>query len=120
MAQVANLTGEGYLWALALLLAAGFGATAPWRLIGVFLSQRLTIDSEVLVWVRAVSTALIAGLVARMVLLPAGALAGVPLWLRLLAFGAAIATFLLVRRSLGAGVFFGAMMLVAGQWYVGG
>lgn len=118
MAQIQELSSQSYLWVLGLLFLAGFAATAPWRIVGVLLAQRLTIDSEILVWVRAVSTALIAGLVGRMVLLPAGALADVALPLRLAAFGLAVVIFLLVQRSLAAGVIAGAVALVAVQYLV--
>ena len=70
-------------WGYLFLFVAGFMVTAPWRVLGVLLSQRIDVDSELLQWVRTVSTALIAGLVARMVVFPAGALADVSLALRL-------------------------------------
>lgn len=115
MAQIQELGGQSYLWVLGFLLIAGFGATAPWRILGVILAQRLTIESEALVWVRAVATALIAGLVARMVLLPAGALADVALPIRLGAFALAVVVFWLSRKSLAAGVLAGAVGLAVAQ-----
>jgi hypothetical protein len=105
--------GEG-LWAYVFLLIVGFCATAPWRILGVAISQSIDEEGEVLRWVRAVSTALIAGLVARLVFFPAGALADVPLWLRMGAFAVAIAAFLLARRSLAAGVLAGEAALLLG------
>jgi branched-subunit amino acid transport protein len=111
--------GEG-LWAYGFLFVGGFLATQPWRYLGVFLSRDLNADSEVLVWVRAVSTALIAGLVARMIVFPAGALVDVPLWARIAAFIIGIAAFLAFRRNLGAGVLAGVVALVALQWAFGG
>ena len=119
MAQIQELGSQSYLWALGLLLVAGFGATAPWRFVGVILAKRLTIESEALVWVRAVSTALIAGLVARMVLLPSGALADVALPLRLAAFALAVLVYFLSRRSLAAGVLAGAVGLIAEHLLLG-
>ncbi len=100
------------------LLIAGFGATAPWRFLGVVLARNLDIDSELLNWVRAVSTALVAGLVARMVLFPVGALAGVDPVLRVGAFGCGVLTFFVARRNLGAGVAGGTAVLLAGQYVV--
>ncbi|MCG8447415.1 MAG: AzlD domain-containing protein [Hyphomicrobiales bacterium] len=105
--------GEG-LSAYLFLLIVGFCATAPWRIVGVALSQTIDADSEVLRWVRAVSTALIAGLVARLVFFPAGALADVPMALRLAAFAVAIVAFMLAKRSLAAGVLAGEAALLLG------
>ena len=105
--------GEG-LGAYVFLLIVGFCATAPWRILGVALSQSIDAESEVLRWVRAVSTALIAGLVARLVFFPAGALAEVPMVLRLGAFAVAIAAFLIARRSLAVGVLAGEAALLLG------
>lgn len=103
-------------WAYLWLFLAGFCATQPWRYMGVVLSFNLKTDSEVLVWVRLVSTALVAGLVARMLLLPAGALASVPLGIRLGAFLFGCCIFFIARKHLAAGVFSGGLMLVLEQY----
>lgn len=114
MAAQSLIPADG-LWTYAFLALAGFGATEPWRLLGVVLSKTIDLESEILDWVRAVSTALIAGLVARLVILPAGALADVPSWLRGGALAVAILVFLLLRRSLAAGVIAGVGALLLGQ-----
>ncbi len=103
-----------YLW----LFLAGFCATQPWRYLGVILSINIRTDSEVLVWVRLVSTALVAGLVTRMLLLPAGALASVPLEMRLGSFLLGCCMFFLARKSLAAGVFSGGAALVLAQYFL--
>jgi len=54
------------------------------------------------------------------VLIPPGALAGVPLSVRLAALGAGFLAFLLIRRSAFAGVLAGEAVLVAGALAVGG
>jgi hypothetical protein len=59
----------GYL----VLFAAGFLATEIWRWLGLLVGSRLDIAGEVFQWVRAVATALVAGMVVRMLLFPAGA-----------------------------------------------
>jgi hypothetical protein len=105
-------------WAYLWLVLAGFCATQPWRYLGVILSLNLQTDSEILVWVRLVSTALVAGLVARMLLLPAGALASVPLGIRLGAFLFGCCIFYLARKSLAAGVFSGGAVLVLAQYFL--
>ena len=89
---------------LLFLFIAGFCATAPWRALGVVLSQGIDADSEILRWVRAVSTALIAALVSRLVFLPAGVLADVPLEVRLAAFAIGVAVYFAARKNLAAGI----------------
>ena len=110
------MTMDDGLVGLIFLFIAGFCATAPWRVLGVMLSQSIDADSEILRWVRAVSTALIAGLVARLVFVPAGVLADVPLWVRLAAFAAGLAVYFASRRNLAAGIVAGeaALLLVMG------
>jgi branched-subunit amino acid transport protein len=55
---------------------------------------------------------MLAGLIARMIVLPLGALASTPLSERLLAAGCALAVFLLSRRNMLLGVLSGAAALV--------
>ena len=65
------------------ILLAGFLATDIWRWLGVLIGNRLHDDSELLNWVKAVATALIAGVIGKLILFPAGALATAPVALRL-------------------------------------
>ena len=62
-----------------LILAIGVAATEPWRWLGVFASEGLDEQSEIIKWVRAVSTALIAALVARLIVASPGELADIAL-----------------------------------------
>jgi hypothetical protein len=98
------------------ILIAGVGATAIWRLLGLFLSVGLSEDSPIIEWVKAVSTALVAGLVARTLLFPPGALADVSLAVRLGAFVLGVAVFFLARRHLGLGILTGASALVLAHY----
>jgi hypothetical protein len=110
MSFIGDGTG-GYLT----LFLAGFLATEMWRWLGLAVGGRLDVGGAPFQWVRAVATALVAGLVTRMVLFPAGALVQVPLAARLGAFAGGIALYFLLRRNLAAGVGGGAALLIAAQ-----
>jgi hypothetical protein len=100
------------------LFLAGSLATEVWRWLGLAVGGRIDVGGALFQWVRAVATALVAGMVVRMVLFPAGALAEVGLVLRLGAFCGGLALFFLVRRNLAVGVAGGAAMLMAAQLIV--
>ncbi len=97
------------------LFLAGALANEVWRLLGVVAGSHLDMDGQLFQWVRAVALALVAGLVSRMVLFPAGALADVPLAIRLASFAGGIALFYAARRNLGAGVVGGGVLLLLAQ-----
>jgi hypothetical protein len=97
------------------LFLAGFFANEVWRWLGVAVGSRLDLDGQPFLWVRAVALALVAGLVSRMVLFPAGALANVAVAVRLGAFAGGIALFFLARRNLAAGVVGGAALLMIAE-----
>lgn len=97
------------------LLLAGFLATEVWRWLGLALGSRLDISGAPFQWVRTVATALVSGLVTRMLFFPAGALVEVPLPLRLGAFAGGVALYFLLRRNVGAGVGAAALLLIAAQ-----
>ena len=83
---------------------SGVAVTYVWRLMGALLVSRIDPAGPVLIWVRAVATALVAALVARMVFLPSGLLAGSHLAARLAALGIGVALWRLAGRKVGAGV----------------
>ncbi|HEY0835115.1 MAG TPA: AzlD domain-containing protein [Azospirillum sp.] len=97
------------IWAA---LAAGAVVTYVPRALGVALSGRIDPNGAVFRWVGCVAYALLAGLVARMILLPVGPLQATGLTERSLAVAAALATFYLARRNLVAGVTVGTTVLV--------
>lgn len=107
------MAGEGYGW-LAMLFVAGTLATDIWRVIGVFAALKVDEGSEVFLFARAVSTALVAALIARIVCFPPGALAGAPLLLRLGAFATGVAVYFALRRALALGILAGEAVLVGG------
>ena len=105
--------------ALLVLLLAGFLPNEIWRMLGLWLGSGVDEESELLVWVRAVATAILAGVIAQILVQPPGALAAVPDWLRYGAVAAGFVAFMLTRRSIFAGVVFGEIVLVAGKWWLG-
>lgn len=104
--------GNGWVTAAIILAVAGI-AHEPWRWLGLYFGRDLDIDGELFSWVRAVATAIVAGLVIRLLVFPAGALADVPMLLRFAALGAGIAVFVATRQNLAAGVAGGALALMA-------
>jgi len=83
---------------------AGTAANDIWRFAGVLLSRGVDPDGPVIVWVKDVSTALVAALIARMLLSPTGALAGVGDAVRFIAFGTGLAAFWFSGRRLAVGL----------------
>jgi hypothetical protein len=96
------------------LVLVGFLPNEIWRLLGIVIARGLDDDSELLVWVRAVATAILAGIIAQLILRPPGALSGVPLAVRLSAVALGFLAFLAVRRSVFVGVLTGEIALVVG------
>lgn len=105
--------------ALLVLVIAGFLPNEAWRMLGLWLGGGVDEGSELLIWVRAVATAILAGVIAQILVQPPGALADVPDWLRYGAVAAGFAVFMLTRRSIFAGVVSGEVVLVAGKWWLG-
>jgi branched-subunit amino acid transport protein len=104
-----ELPGAGHL---ALLVIACGLATYLWRGLGVLLSGRIAANGEFFNWAACVAYAMIAGLTARILLMPSGSLAEAPLWARLLACAAALAGYFLLRRNLLLGIVAGFLALV--------
>jgi hypothetical protein len=96
------------------LILLGFLPNEVWRMLGLLVSRGIDENSELLVWVRAVATAVLAGVIAKVTLMPPGALADVPLSARLAAIAVGFIAFLAMRRSVFAAVLAGEVTLVAG------
>jgi hypothetical protein len=97
-----------------LLLLVGFLPNEIWRWLGIVLARGLDEDAEPVVWVRAVATAVLAGVIARIIVLPPGALAGVAMPVRVGAMALGFAGFLVLRRSALAGIVIGEGALMLG------
>ncbi|WP_051356851.1 AzlD domain-containing protein [Azorhizobium doebereinerae] len=107
-------------WVAALIVIfVGFLPTEVWRWLAVFAGRRVEAGSELFNWIKAVATALLAAVVGRLVFVPTGALVGVPLGLRLASVAAGVLAFLLIRRSVLAGVAATQAVLLGGIWWLG-
>ena len=104
---------------LLVLVIAGFLPNEVWRMLGLWLGGGVDEGSELLVWVRAVATAILAGVIAQILVQPPGALASVPDSLRYGAVAAGVAGFIVTRRSIFAGVVCGELVMLAGTWWLG-
>ena len=65
-----------------LALAAAIVGTYLCRAVGVKLAGHINTESEVFKWLSCVTYALLAALTVRLIVLPSGVLATVPLWVR--------------------------------------
>lgn len=101
MSEPLSLGGLGPY--LTILVGAAI-PTQVWRWAGVLLAGRLSEDSELFEFVKAVATALVAGVVARLILFPDGPLADVPAVLRCAAALAGFAVYIVSRHRLILGV----------------
>lgn len=109
----------GPMW-LPLVLLVGALATYVWRGLGVLLSGRIDPEGAVFEWFACVAYALLAGLIARMIVLPIGIVAETALADRLLATTAALAAFfLLTQRNMLLSVAAGAAGLILLSWLRG-
>lgn len=108
------MSGYDGLWGYLVLVLVGFLPSDVWRLLGVIVGRGIDEESELLVWVRSVATAVLAGVIAKILFFPPGALATTPLSVRLAAIGCGFVAFLAVRRSVFAGLVAGETVLIAG------
>jgi branched-subunit amino acid transport protein len=95
----------------ALAVACGLG-TYLWRGLGVALSGRINPAEGFFVWVGCVAYAMVAGLVARIILMPAGNLGHSLLEHRLAACVAALAVYFLTRKNLLFGIVVGLALFI--------
>jgi hypothetical protein len=105
--------------ALWLLLIVGVLPNEIWRVFGFLAGRSIDEGAEILVWVRAVATAIVGCVVMQVLIVPPGALATVPASVRFSAFAAGFLIWLLVRRSVLAGVIGAELVLLGGKWWFG-
>jgi hypothetical protein len=108
------MSASAELWPYLALILAGFLPNEVWRVLGLLVARGLDEDSQVIVWVRAVATAILAGVIAQLMTTTSGALATIPLSVRIAAAVAGFLAFLTIRRSVFAGVLAGEAVLLVG------
>jgi hypothetical protein len=96
------------------LILVGYLPNEIWRALGLVLARGLDEDSEVVVWSRAVATAILAGVIAKLIVFSSGALDSIPLAVRIGAAACGFLAFLAVKRSVFAGVLVGEAALLLG------
>jgi Branched-chain amino acid transport protein (AzlD) len=111
-------TASGGLWPYLVIIIFGFLPTEFWRVAGVLAGRSINENSEVFVFVRMVAAGLVAAVVAKLVLSPAGALAVVPFAARIGAVGIGVVAMLLTRRSILAGLVAGEVTLILAGWWL--
>ena len=106
-------------WPWVALILFGFLPSEIWRALSIFLSRGVDENAPILGWVRAVATALLAGVVAKLLLSPNGALAAIPLAGRVGAMAVGLVAFWATRRSVLAAVLAAAAAIVGVGYWVG-
>ena len=101
-------------WPYLFILVAGWLATDSWRFLGVYLGGKLRADSPALVLVRCIATALVAAVIGNLIVFPGGALADLPLWLRIGAAACGFVAYLYVKRSVLVGILAAEAVLFGG------
>ncbi len=97
--QPLELWGGTNIWLVAGLCFLG---TFVWRAIGAAVAAHIDPDGAVFQWLNCVAYAMLAGLIARILLLPIGILADTPTFDRAMAMAAGFALFLVLRRHVFA------------------
>lgn len=103
------------LWPYLVLVLVGYLPNEVWRALGLVLARGLNENSQIVMWSRTVATAILAGVIAKLILFSAGALT-IPLPVRVGAAALGFLAFLSVKRSVFAGVIVGEAALLLGGY----
>ncbi len=106
---------DAWWWPFLFLAVAGWVATDVWRFLGVFVGDRIRDDSDLLVLVRAIATALVAAVIANLVVFPAGTLAEAPVFVRIGALALGFVAYLALGKRVIVGVLVGEAVLIGGM-----
>lgn len=110
---------DAWWWPYLFILIAGWLATDAWRYLGVYLGGRLSEESDIIVLVRTLATALVAAVIANLIVFPTGALAAVPLALRIGAAAAGFCAYLWLGRNVLLALIVAEVTLVGGALALG-
>jgi hypothetical protein len=113
------MSGAYQLSPYLVLVLVGFLPNEVWRWLGLVMARGLNEKSEIVLWSRAVATAILAGVIAKLILFPIGELVAIPLPVRVGAAICGFAAFVAVRRSLLVGVAVGEAALLVGGFLSG-
>jgi branched-subunit amino acid transport protein len=99
-------------------VAAAVGAIATyfWRAFGVAVGGRINPQGKAFEWFACVAFAVLAALILRLILFPAGGLSELPAAVRLGAAALAIAVFFAVRKNVPLGCLAGAGAVALAAW----
>lgn len=106
---------DAWWWHYLFILVAGWLATDMWRYLGVYLGGRISEQSEFLILVRALATALVAAVIGNLIVFPSGALADTSLALRIAAALGGFLAYLYIRRRVLFGIVVAEAILVTGM-----
>jgi branched-subunit amino acid transport protein len=115
METLLDLPRTSAWWAWGVLLFAALG-TYAWRGLGVLLSGKLSQDSPLFRWITCVTYAMVASLVIRIIVLPVGVLAQVPISYRLIAAGVAFALMFTRKNALLPAISTGTLLIILFAW----
>jgi branched-subunit amino acid transport protein len=108
---------DSWWWPYVFILAAGWAMTYPWRFLGVYLGGRISENSDLLVLVRAVATALVAAVIGNLIIYPTGAAADSTLLLRIGAAATGFAAYFFLGRNVLTGIVVAEAIFVGGMFF---
>ena len=107
---------DAWWWPYLYILLGGWATTYPWRFLGVYIGGRIREDAPIMVFVRAVATALVAAVIGNFVCFPSGPAADSTLVLRIGAMAAGFAAYLVADGKVLAGIVVGEAVFATGLW----
>jgi hypothetical protein len=99
------------------LVVCGFLPNEMWRVIGWWVGARIDEGTEIFIWVRLVTTSIMAAVIAQLLITPPGLLAAVPAFVRYGAVVAGLAVFLGIKRSILLALAVGELVLIVGRYF---
>ncbi len=106
---------DTWWWPYLFIIVAGWMTTDSFRYLGIYFGGRISEQSDLMVFVRAIATAFVAAVIGNLIVFPNGELAATPLLLRVGAVAAGFAAFMFARRSILAGILTAEAILAGGM-----